>query len=542
MARSLILLLLVLLLGLMAAQMTASSPVAASGTSTAGVQAEPGTSSKSGNTVEVAGSAGPTLGREKAQEVDKAHEAGPDGGEEGHVKWTHVPIWAVFPFILMLLCIAIVPLINEHWWENNRNRGAIAALLGVPVLLYTWFVAPSPGLVIWHTAEEYISFIALLGSLFIISGGVVITGNLVGKPKVNASFLAIGGIMASFIGTTGAAMLLIRPLLKTNSERRHKLHTVIFFIFIVCNCGGCLTPLGDPPLFLGYLKGVPFTWTFGLWPEWMFVCGILLAMYFVLDTLQYRREEKVDIRKDVAHEKPIIIRGGHNFLFLGGVVAAVAFSLPFGPREGVMLLMVILAWKSTRKEYREQNEFNFAPILEVVVVFAGIFATMVPALALLNDQGGSLGVDTSMKFYWATGTLSSFLDNAPTYVSFLEMAGGIKEWSPHLQEHAIAFTQGHAVVGPQVTWEMAHEAAAKWLADPTIKSTVYVLPDHILKSISLGAVFMGAMTYIGNGPNFMVRAIAQGSGVKMPSFFGYMGWSVLFLLPVLAAQVFLFLA
>lgn len=540
MARPLILLVLLSLLTLLAtpAEGHAASPGGQPGLSTAWAGQTEGQAhtSESGKTGESPGGFQTEPGQGEDGQEHEGGEKKHEGGEEH--KWTGIPIWAVFPFILMLLCIAIIPLINEHWWENNRNRGAIAALLGIPVLIYTWMVAPAPGHVIWHTTEEYISFIALLGSLFIISGGVVITGNLIGKPRVNASFLLIGGIMASFIGTTGAAMLLIRPLLKTNSERRHKMHTVIFFIFIVCNCGGCLTPLGDPPLFLGYLKGVPFTWTFNLWPEWLFVCGILLAMYFIIDTIQHRREPIKAIRKDVAHEKPLVIRGGHNFLFLGGVVAAVAFSLPFGPREGVMLLMCLLAWKSTRHEYRTQNEFSFAPILEVVVVFSGIFATMIPALALLNDQGGSLGVDTSIKFYWATGTLSSFLDNAPTYISFLEMAGGIKEWSPHLHEHAIAFTQGHAIVGPHVTWEMAHAAAETW---PT-KASIYVLPDHILKSISLGAVFMGAMTYIGNGPNFMVKAIAQESGIKMPSFFGYMGWSILFLLPVLFAQVLIFLA
>jgi Na+/H+ antiporter NhaD/arsenite permease-like protein len=546
MARSLILYLLFCLLALSVGTAKANPSTTRSAVSVALVAKAPGAAWESGG----AGVAAPigqvtqeAKGAGLGPAPTDAHGATSGGGHSeeqagGHAKWTHVPFWAVIPFIVMLLCIAIIPLFNEHWWENNRNRGAVAAALGIPVILYTLFVAPSPGTVIWHTAEEYLSFIALLGSLFIISGGVVITGNLIGKPTVNVSFLFIGGIMASFIGTTGAAMLLIRPLLKTNSERRHKLHTVIFFIFIVCNCGGCLTPLGDPPLFLGYLKGVPFTWTFGLWPEWLFVCGTLLVMYFIFDVIQYGREEKIDVKKDIAHERPLIIRGGHNFFFLVGVVAAVAFSLPFGPREGVMILMILLAWKSTRPEYRQQNEFNFAPILEVVVVFSGIFATMIPALALLNDQGATLGVDTSFKFYWATGTLSAFLDNAPTYVSFLEMAGGIEDWSPHLKEHALAFTQGHSIAGPGVNWDIAVAEAAKWPA----KSTVYVIPDHILKSVSLGAVFMGAMTYIGNGPNFMVRAIAQGAGVKMPSFFGYMGWSVLFLLPVLFVQVILFLA
>ncbi|MEZ5987902.1 MAG: sodium:proton antiporter [Planctomycetota bacterium] len=458
--------------------------------------------------------------------------------EEGHA-W-RVPLWAVLPFVLMLLTIAVAPLVNEHWWENNRNRGLVSAVLGLPVVAFTLLDAPDPGHTIGHSLQEYLSFIFLLGSLFTISGGIVIRGNLIGRPSVNAGFLAVGGLLASFIGTTGAAMLLIRPLLKTNEERTHKLHTVIFFIFIVCNCGGCLTPLGDPPLFLGYLKGVPFEWTFGLWPEWLFVCGSLLGIYWVIDTLRYRKEPPRALSEDVAHERPLVVRGAHNFLFLGGVVAAVALSLPFGLREGVMALSTFLAFRSTRPDYRHQNEFSFGPILEVIVVFAGIFATMIPALALLNAEGANMGVATPSAFFWATGTLSSFLDNAPTYLSFLEMAAGIDHWSADLANQVLVFTKGHAHIEPVLTHAQAvqHVVQQGWPTD----NTIYVIPVDILRAISLGAVFMGAMTYIGNGPNFMVRAIANEAGLKMPSFFGYMLWSVFILLPILVVHVLLFVA
>ncbi len=467
-------------------------------------------------------------------------EGAPEDGAgpgEGHAEW-NPPTWAVLPFVLMLLCIAIIPLVNNHWWENDRNRGIVSLVLGLPTLLYTYHATHGFHL-ITHTLEEYISFIVLLGSLFVISGGILITGNLRGTPLVNAAFLAAGGLLASFIGTTGAAMLLIRPLLSTNSERKHKLHSVIFFIFIVCNCGGCLTPLGDPPLFLGYLKGVPFAWTFSLVKEWAFVVGILLAIYLLIDTFQYRKEEKRDIRLDVEHEKPLVVRGAHNFLFLGGVVAAVAMTdiFSFGSREAFMILMALLAWFTTRAENRRANRFTFAPIIEVAVVFIGIFSTMIPALALLQARGDSLGVKDAHQFFWATGTLSSFLDNAPTYLSFLALANGVTEWPKEYLGDIMLFAQGHAA--HVLPWDQAMAMGAAW-AEGGVQN-VFRIPEHVLSAISLGAVFMGAMTYIGNGPNFMVRAIANEAGIKMPSFFGYIVWSAVLLLPVFFLTVHVFL-
>ncbi len=454
---------------------------------------------------------------------------------EGARHW--VPsLWAVVPFALMLLSIALVPLINEHWWENDRNRGAICAVLGIPVLLYVLNSDLHGQHRILHTAIEYTSFLVLLGSLFVISGGIVITGNLQGTPLVNTAFLAVGALMASFIGTTGAAMLLIRPILNTNSERRHVVHTVLFFIFIVCNCGGCLTPLGDPPLFLGYLKGVPFGWTFGLVVEWAFVCAVLLVVYFVFDVVQHRKETKKDIQLDVEHERPIIVRGAHNFLFLGGVVLAVAWTdvFSFPSREGFMVLMAVGAWFTTRSEYRAQNRFSFAPIREVAVVFAGIFSTMIPALALLQAKGDALGVTDPTQFFWSTGALSAFLDNAPTYLSFLALGNGVSEWSPALMADSMGFANGHAAFGSYAEVLQHFESAG------LAREDFFALPQPILTGISLGAVFMGAMTYIGNGPNFMVRAIASNSGVKMPSFFGYILWSAVILLPLFFGVTWIF--
>ena len=443
------------------------------------------------------------------------------------------PIWAVIPFVLMLLAIAIVPLINDHWWENDRNRGLVAAVLGIPVLVYVAFADPGAGTRIWHTTEEYISFLCLLGSLFIISGGIVITGNLRGTPIVNTGFLAVGGLIASFIGTTGAAMLLIRPLLKTNSERKHVVHIVLFFIFLVCNCAGLLTPLGDPPLFLGYLKGVPFGWTFGLVLPWVFILVVLLVIFFVFDSIQYKKETLGDLREDAAHEKPLVIRGWHNFFFLGGVVAAVALTdiFSFPTREGFMILMALAAWFTTPVPNRKHNHFGFGPIIEVVVVFAGIFSTMIPALALLQAKGAALGVESPGQFFWATGTLSSFLDNAPTYLSFLALANGVSEWAPDLAANCIAFAPGQVAEG---AYGDLIKVAEPWTGG-------HVIPQKILEGISLGAVFMGAMTYIGNGPNFMVRAIANEAHIKMPSFFGYLVWSCIFLLPPLFISTLLFL-
>ena len=311
-------------------------------------------------------------------------------------------------------------------------------------------------------------------------------------------------------------MLLIRPLLRTNSERKFTLHTPIFFIFIVSNAGGLLTPLGDPPLFLGYLRGVPFTWTFSLWKEWLFVSAVLLAVYFVLDSRAYAKEPRVSLQKDISQIQPLRVRGGLNLLWLLGIVLAVAFvnekyigaAAHYFTREWVMIGLAGLSWFLTPKLLREKQSFSFAPITEVAVLFVGIFITMIPALMLLEQKGAQLGLTQPWHFFWMTGFLSSFLDNAPTYLTFFSLAQGAS-----------------AELGA------LHPAA----------QTIQHIPSHILAGIALGSVLMGAMTYIGNGPNFMVKAIAEESGIAMPSFGGYLKWSLAVLLPLWVAVTVLFL-
>jgi Na+/H+ antiporter NhaD/arsenite permease-like protein len=392
----------------------------------------------------------------------------------------------VLPFALLLLSIAVMPLAAPHFWESNLRKLAICAALGVPVVGLYLQHAPAA---LTHTAADYVSFLILLGSLFMISGGIMMEGDLLATPRINALFLASGALLASFIGTTGASMLLIRPLLHTNSERKHVVHTVVFFIFLVSNIGGCLTPLGDPPLFLGYLQGVPFTWTLRLAAEWAFAVALLLAIYVVWDTRMYRREPPDRIALDKARRHPLHVGGKENFLYLAGIVLAAAFlAAPW--REAAMVTLTAIAWLRTSHHLRHANHFSIGPIVEVAVLFAGIFVTMVPALDLLRARGGALGVEAPWQYFWASGVLSSFLDNAPTYLTFLALGQ-----SQHLPNE---------VVG------VSHE---------------------ILKAISLGSVFMGANTYIGNGPNFMVRSIAESRGVKMPSFGGYMLYSGVILIP-----------
>jgi Na+/H+ antiporter NhaD/arsenite permease-like protein len=403
-------------------------------------------------------------------------------------------LW-VLPFGLLLLAIAVVPLVAGHWWESNLRKLALVTLLGLPVFVLYARANPSA---LGHAGLDYVSFIVLLGSLFVISGGIFLEGDLPATPRNNAAFLAIGALLASFIGTTGASMLLIRPLLQTNRERRHVRHTVVFFIFLVSNIGGCLTPLGDPPLFLGYLAGVPFAWTFRLAPMWLLTTGLVLLVYFFWDRWAYRRETPEDLRRDRLEVRPLRLAGMGNVVLLLGVVACVAL-LPAPSREAGMIFLSALSLRRTPRELRHANHFTFQPILEVAVLFAGIFVTMLPALDLLRARGAALGVREPWQFFWATGALSSFLDNAPTYVTFLALAQGLN--------------LGNEVVG---------------------------VPHRLLAAISLGAVFMGANTYIGNGPNFMVRSIAEARGVAMPSFGGYMLFSGAVLLPVFAVVTLVF--
>ncbi len=404
------------------------------------------------------------------------------------------PWWSVVPFIGLLLSIAILPLAAPHWWESHQHKAWLGLAFSIPIVLVILQNEPAE---LTATLHEYVAFIALLGSLFVVSGGIVLDGDLRGTPLINTAFLAIGAVLANLIGTTGASMVLIRPFLRTNSERRKTAHLPIFFIFLVSNIGGCPPPLGAPPLFLGFLNGVPFTWTLSLWPEWLLTVGLLLLVFHSFDNYWYQQETPKTIRRDATHVQPLRLRGRRNLLCLGGIVWAVFLPEPF--RELVMIGMGALGYAWTPKDYRKKNAFTFLPIAEVAILFAGIFITMVPALVLLRTHGQSFGITQPWQFFWLTGALSSFLDNAPTYLTFVSLA------------------QGLGIPGP-----------------------VFGISEQLLRAISLGAVFMGANTYIGNGPNFMVKAIAEEQKVKMPSFFGYMAYSGAILIPLFLVVTFIF--
>jgi Na+/H+ antiporter NhaD/arsenite permease-like protein len=416
----------------------------------------------------------------------------------------------------MLLFIAIGPLLFEKWWENNTHKLIISLSLGIPLAI----ILIRHGML--HQIEhqifyDYIPFIALLGALFIITGGIHFESNIEATPIVNTICLAIGGVLASFMGTTGAAMLLIRPMIKINSKREFKIHSMLFFIAIIANAGGMLTPLGDPPLFLLYLRGAPFTWFLGLFSEWAFVLIMLLVIFFITDTIFFKREPvKPHLYKEKV-KNTFAIKGQINFLFLAGVIASVAFlnenyipaiqhnhQLSF-IRETVILFMALLSLIFTNNTTRyTSNKFTWAPITEVAFLFFGIFLTMVPALLYIEQHSQMFGISKASEFFYTTGALSSILDNAPTAVSFHKLAGGL---SP-------------------------------------VSGTIMVanIPEGILKAISTGAVFFGAMTYIGNGPNFMVKAIAEESGINMPGFFSYIfKFSLLVLLPVYVLSQLIFI-
>jgi Na+/H+ antiporter NhaD/arsenite permease-like protein len=406
-----------------------------------------------------------------------------------------LPLYTVAPFLIMLLAIAVCPLLIPHWWEPNRNKLVMAGALGLPVIGIYALRQPH---VLLETGEEYVSFMLLLTALYVIAGGIRLTGDLRATPLVNTAFLATGGALASFLGTTGASMLLIRPVLQTNRERTRVTHTIVFFIFLVANIGGLLTPLGDPPLFLGYLEGVPFTWTFRLFPHWLFTMAVLLTTYFVWDSVAYQREPSAALVRDILERQPLRLEGTLNLVWLAGLLLGVAFLRD--PWRGVLIAaLTLLSLWQTPRAVREANEFTPHPMIEVAVLFLGIFLTMIPALEILRTRGGDLGAREPWHFFWAAGALSSFLDNAPTYLTFLALGQGMD------------------------------------LADEVVG-----VPHTILAAISVGAVFMGANTYIGNAPNFMIKAIAEASRVRMPSFFGYMLYSGGVLLPVFLAVTWLF--
>ena len=437
------------------------------------------------------------------------------------------------PFAGLLLCIAVLPLVKAEWWEAHQPHAVVFWSL-LFVLPFAFVYGPGQAFekVLECIVDDYLTFIILLFGLFCVSGNITLEGDLAGSPRINVGLLLIGTMLSSWIGTTGASMLMVRPIIKMNAWRKRRSHIMVFFIFLISNIGGCLTPIGDPPLLMGFMRGVPFFWSLHLFPVLLFNVVILLTIFYFLDRRAYRKDIAEGLKPDIS--KPgteVHILGLHNLIFLAMIVAAVILSgtLPgmaaFQDAEGavrgihlfgevtltypalievvIILVAAFLSFKTTSVEIRRKNHFTWGAIQEVAVLFVGIFITMQPALMILKANGASLGLNKPFEMFWATGCLSSFLDNTPTYLVFLTTAG------------ALGFTEGM----------------------PTILGTV---PVAMLEAISCGAVFMGANTYIGNAPNFMVKSISDENSIRMPSFFGYLLWSVTFLIPVFLLDMLVF--
>jgi Na+/H+ antiporter NhaD/arsenite permease-like protein len=456
----------------------------------------------------------------------------------------------IVPFVVLLLAIALAPLFFADWWTRHYPKVAIG--LGAVTLAYYLFVlgAVTPVL---HTAHEYVSFIALIGSLYIVSGGIHIKVRGETTPWFNTGFLLVGAVLANVLGTTGASMLLIRPWLRMNRYRLTT-HHVVFFIFIVSNVGGCLTPIGDPPLFLGHLKGIPFWWVAEhCWPMWAVGLGVLLAMFLGVDLLNFHKAPKPVRAAHVAPEDGFAVDGLPNVFFLAVILGAVLFANdpPF-LREALMLGAAAGSYFTTQKRVHAENQFNFHPVQEVAILFIGIFATMMPALDWLAANAKELGSPTPAFFYWGSGILSSVLDNAPTYLSFLSAIFGAFVDPDVVQQVQHLVQTGGADLATFVHGEHAEEVrntfaalqhyhperlAAKTASVEEIE-VAFLLGNaafnKFILAISVGAVFFGANTYIGNGPNFMVKAIADQQGAKTPTFLGYIGkFTVPFMLPML---------
>lgn len=424
----------------------------------------------------------------------------------------------MIPFIIMLLMIAVAPLVLPEKWESNKNKIIATLVISVPTAIFLICIGLGENL-LHQILFDYVPFIILLLSLFVVTGGIRIKGDITATPMANCVILIIGYLLASIMGTTGAAMLLIRPLLEINKQRTYRTHTVLFFIAMVANCGGVLTPLGDPPLFLLYLRGAEFTWFMSLLPQWAFAGAMLVIVYYFVDDHYFKKEPLSSRRADMTEHSPIRVKGRINFLYLVLVVLSVVFlNQSYIPvmgehdcpvllkflREYVLVAIIILSLCTTKKSVRKANHFSWDPILEVAILFVGIFTTMTPAMLYLNEHAAALGLSAPWQFFYCTGFLSSFLDNAPTAVAFHTLAGGLP------------MPEGAAIVAG--------------------------IPEVLLSAIAVGAVFFGAMTYIGNGPNFMVKAIAEQEGVKMPSFFAYMyKFSLVVLLPIYILTQIIFL-
>lgn len=408
-------------------------------------------------------------------------------------------VW-VLPFAVLLGSIALLPLTSKHWWERHYPLVSFG-LAGVVVFRYLFQLHDVSSLL--HTGLEYASFIVLIGALYVVAGGIHINVKGEATPWVNTVFLFVAALLANLLGTTGASMVFVRPWIRMNKYRITAYH-VAFFIFLVSNVGGALTPIADPPLFLGYLRGVPFFWVLEhIWPIWLLAVLSILAVFFVWDTVNFKKAPPDVRRKETAHEEWKFL-GTHNALYLAAILGAVFINDPPFLREAVMLLAAVLSYKTTPKSVHESNDFNFGPIKEVAILFAGIFATMIPALQWLERHATEIGIHSPGQFYWGTGVLSSVLDNAPTYLNFLSAALGLFGSGDHSGREAVR--------------------------------ALLVEHSKYVTAISVGAVFFGAMTYIGNGPNFLVKSIAERSKVKTPSFFGYV---FRFSLPVLLPVFFL---
>lgn len=422
-----------------------------------------------------------------------------------------ITILELLPFFILLSAIAVGPLLFRCQWEKNTNKLKLSLILGIPLSFILIFQGYTKEL-IHAVLFDYLPFIILLSTLFVITGGISIRGDIEANPRNNSAFLGIGAIAASFIGTTGAAMLLIRPLIKTNIERKYKTHTLLFFIAVVANCGGLLTPLGDPPLFILYLRGASFTWFLHLFPEWLLINGFLILIYYFFDYYFYAKESPKSIKEDKAHIEPIKIHGKLNFIWLAGVVIATAIinenTFPVFKRieflkisrEIVLLTLLVLSLKFTPKHLHLSNNFSYEPIKEVAFLFLGIFITIVPCILYLEKNAANLLLTNPSQFYFACGFLSSFLDNTPTAITFHSLALGLFTQSPEI------FSGIRIVSG---------------------------IPETLLKAISVSSVIFGSMTYIGNGPNFMIKAIAGENQIRMPHFFSYIfRFSIPILLPV----------
>lgn len=459
--------------------------------------------------------------------------------------------WLILPFAALLACIAAMPLVAHLWWE--KRYPIVTLILGAVTTFYYLLVLRNSHRLL-ESAHEYISFISVVGSLFVVSGGIRIQVKGESTPLVNTVMLGIGGVLANFIGTTGASMLLIRPYLRANKYRLTAFH-VVFFIFIVSNVGGCLTPIGDPPLYLGYLRGVPFAWTItALFPMWLIGMIWLLSVFYFFDRRNFSRAP-ASVRQLETSNETWKFEGLQNIGWLALILCSLFIEKPPFVREAIMIFAGFMSWRTTKAHIHEANDFTWAPLKEVAILFAGIFVTMIPALDYLQGHAHQMGLTNIPTFYWGSGILSSVLDNAPTYLNFMSAAVGsfvdpsVVEAIRHGLAHPQA-TLGATVNSPHAA-EIARSVAFIQQSYPNGSAslpvshieTAYLLANHAtyIVAISVACVFFGAFTYIGNGPNFMVKNIAQHAGAKVPSFFGYIfKYSMPILLPLFAVIGWLF--